>query len=168
MFPGVEILPFTLALPMIFPLRLRSLALILLLVVMLPPAPAPLVNERSNPVPSVTLPPVLIAPEFKLPVLALPLAERDPANIALAPLMFPLALMFPGVEILPFTLALPMIFPLRLRSLALILLLVVMLPPAPAPLVNERSNPVPSVTLPPVLIAPEFKLPVLALPLATR
>ena len=84
------------------------------LVITLPPAPAAVVNERSNPLPSVTLPPALIAPLFRLPVLAVPVADKVPLNIALAPFTLPEALTKPGVEILPFTLALLKMLPLRL------------------------------------------------------
>ena len=172
--PGVEILPLTLALPNIFPLMLSWPELIVPLVVILPPAPAALPIEISNPVPNVTLPKVLIVPLWIFP-LRDKLAPRIlPVNTALLPLTLPVALINPGVDMLPLTLALPNMFPLTLSCPELIVPLVVMLPPAPAALVNERSDPVPNVTLPLVLIAPLVTvpateiLPVLILPLTLK
>ena len=112
--PGVAMLPLTLASLKMLPLRLSWAALMVALVVILPPAPAPLVNERSNPVPSVTLPPVLIAPLVIFPLRDKLLPLTLPVNMALAPFTLPDALMLPGVAILPFTLALLKMFPLRL------------------------------------------------------
>ena len=76
------------------PLRLNWAALIVALVVMLPPAPAALVNERSNPLFSVMLPLVLIAPLVMLPAteilpaLILPLTlklVKVPIDVATTP-----------------------------------------------------------------------------------
>ena len=105
------------------------------------------------------MPPVLIAPEFKLPVLAVPLAERVPLNIALAPFTLPEALILPGVEILPFTLALLKMLPLKLSCTAFTVPPLVMLPPRPATLLNERLNPPPKVTSPAALIEVLCMLP---------
>ena len=75
------------------------------------------------------------------------------------PLMFPLALMLPGVAILPSMLALLKILPLKLSPIALMVPLVMMLPPPPATLLNERLNPGPTVTSPAALIEVLLMLP---------
>ena len=79
--------------------------------------------------------------------------------MALPPLTLPLALILPGVEILPFTLALLRMFPLKLSCTAPMVPPLVMLPPAPAALLVVRLYPPPSVTSPAALIEVLLILP---------
>ena len=88
-------------------------------------------------------------------------------NIALPPLTFPLALILPGVEILPFTLASLKMLPARLSCIALMVPLVVILPPVPAALLIERLRPGLIFTL--LITLPDTEiLPVLILPVTLR
>ena len=87
--------------------------------------------------------------------------------MALPPLMFPLALMLPGVAILPFTLAPLNMFPLRLSCTAFTVPPLVILPPMPATLLVVRSNPGLIFTL--LITLPDTEiLPVLILPVTLR
>ena len=79
--------------------------------------------------------------------------------MALPPLMFPLALMLPGVAILPFTLALLKMLPAILSCTAFTVPPLVILPPRPATLLVVRLNPPPRVTSPAALIEVLWMLP---------